>query len=180
MKCFTYDESERWLASMGVRIDGNRNLLFPNEQEKIMTNMPKGASALKRLSADLAHWFACDSSCMVWFSNWDTEPRHPLVLFEKMRMGCGEPRHIIDAPGHLFEELTEEENALLTGVIFLIMVFNWEGYIVCQNRHEFIYLGDEHIVISSADSEKMREILGTVTSFKLKVITDIRQAWTSE
>jgi hypothetical protein len=177
MKCFTYDESQKWLASMHVRIDENRNLWFSSEQEKIMTTMPRGAAALNRLSAELAQWLSCHSSRMLWLSNWQTDPAHPLILFEKIRIGCGELRHIIEAPGHLFEESNENESAILTGLMFLIMAFDWEAYVVTQNHGEFVYLGDEHIVYSSADGEKMKEVSSLNATFGLKKIEDIREAW---
>ena len=72
---------------------------------------------------------------------------------------------------------TEQENAVLAGLMFLIMTFNWEGYLVPQNRDEFVYLGDEHIVFSSADAGKMKDVEGFVSTFHLEVINDIREAW---
>ena len=177
MKCLTYDESQKWLASMGVRIDENRNLWFSKEQEKIMSTMPKRALTLNFFSARLTDWLPVDFSRMLWLSSWETYPPDQFILFGKTRLGCGESRTPIEAPGHLFESSTEEEKAIMTGLIFLIMAFNWEGYIVAKNHNDYIYLGDEHIVFSSADGNKMAEASKLITDHKLEIIKDVKEAW---
>jgi hypothetical protein len=177
MKCLTFEESQNWFSSSGVRIDENRNLRFRREHERIMTTMPKGASALSHLSTRLADWIAGDAGRILWLSNWETYPAERLIQFETMRLGCGEPRHIIDSPGHLFEQSTEQENAVLAGLIFLIMTFNWEGYIVPQNQDEFVYLGDEYIVFSSGTTAKFKEVTDIVSTFHLKLIEEVMEAW---
>lgn len=177
MKCLTFRESEHWLLSLGVRVDENRNLRFGSERERIMTTMTKEVSALAHLSTRLAHWVSGHVDRILWLSNWETYPPERLMQFETMRLGCGESRHVIDSPGHLFEQSTEHENAVLAGLMFLTMAFNWEGYLVSQYQDEFLYLGDEHIVFSSADAGKMKEVADFVSNFHLKVINDIREAW---
>jgi hypothetical protein len=177
MRCLTFAESEQWLSSLGVRVDENRNLHFPVKGERIMITIPQKVSALTHLSTRLAHWVSGDVDRMFWLSNWETNPPEPLILFETMRLGCGELRHTIDAAGHLFEQSSEHENGILAGLIFLTMAFNWEGYLMPHNSDEFVYLGDEHIVFSSADPGKMKEVTEFVIKFRLAVIENIREAW---
>ena len=57
------------------------------------------------------------------------------------------------------------------------MAFNWEGYIVAQNHKDYIYLGDEHIVFSGANSEKTEEVSKLINDYKLEIIKDIKDAW---
>jgi hypothetical protein len=141
-----------------------------------MTTTPKGARALSWLSARLTEWLPSDSTRMIWLSNWETFPNQ-LIPFMRLRLGCGESRPPIEAPGHLFELSTEEENAVLAGYLFFVMAFNWEAYIVAQKSKDYIYLGDEHFVFSSADSGKMGQVSNLMSDFELKIIKDIREAW---
>jgi hypothetical protein len=177
MKCLTYDESQKWLGSMGVRIDGNRNLLLPIRPENVMTTMPKRALALSSFSTRLTDWFPADCGRLLWLSSWETYPPDQFIIFGKIRLGCGESRTPIEAPGHLFESSTEEGNAVMAGLIFLITAFNWEAYIVAANHNDYIFLGDEHIVFSSANKTKMEEASKLISDYKLEVITDIKNAW---
>jgi hypothetical protein len=171
MKCLTYNESKDWLASIDVQIDGNRNLLLPMRPENVMTTMPKRAKALSFFSARLADWFPVDCNRLFWLSNWETYPPDQFIIFGKIRLGCGESRAPIEAPGHLFESSTEEENAIMAGLIFLITAFNWEAYIVAENRKDYIFLGDEYVVFSSANVERLKQASEVIADFKLEVIT---------
>ena len=142
----------------------------------IMT-LPKKVSALAYFSARLNGWLSDGSERLLWLSSWETEPPQPLLFFEEIRKGSGDSRHIIDAPGHLLETPNSTEAALLTGLIFLVIGFGWEAYIVPQELADFVYLGDEHVVCSSARPEKMRELSEMVAAFGLRTINDIREAW---
>ncbi len=177
MKCLTFGESEQWLLSSGVRLDEHRNLQFSREHERIMVTMPRSASPLVYLSSQLARWVSADVGRFLWLSHWQTYPPDQLVQFETMRLGCGETRRIIDSPGHLFEHSGEESNAILAGLIFLIMAFNWEAYITAHGRDEFFYLGDEHIVFSSRDPLKVKTVAELMSAFHLRRISNIREAW---
>src|SRR5256885_17212857 len=119
MKCLTYDESQKWLALKNVRIDENRNLWFAREQERIMMTTPKRALAMHCFSEQLTDWIPSGSNCMFWLSNWSTDPPNQLALFELVRFACGEPRHIIDAPGHLFDLKAEQSTTGITGLLLL-------------------------------------------------------------
>ena len=66
----------------------------------------------------------------------------------------------------------------MAGLIFLVMSFNWEGYLMSENDDEFLYIGDQHLVFSSADACRMKEAADLVSTFQLKIIKDIREAWT--
>jgi hypothetical protein len=177
MKCLTSDESQGWLTLMDVQIDGNRNLLLPIRPENVMTTMPSRIDNLNFFSARLVDWMPNDGRRLVWLSDWNTFPNQ-YIPFLKFRLGCGEARPPIEAPGHLFEISNEEEDAIMAGILFFVMAFNWAAYIVSENRKDYIYLGDEHIVFSGADADRTRMAHELINDYKLKVIKDIREAWT--
>lgn len=177
MKCLTYSESKDWLASIGVQIDGNRDIMYPIRPKNLMTTMPKSTLKLMGFSAQLAKWSSCNVSRMLWLSNWETHPPYKFSFFKQIRLGLGESRTPIEAPGHFFENSSEEEEATIIGLMFVIMAFNWECYVVSGANGDYVYLGDQFIVFSSADDDKLKETSKLIVDFNLEVITDIKNAW---
>ena len=178
MKCLTFSESEAWLAPIGVTIDGNRNLLPDGPISSVMTTMPKSALPLSRLAQRIVYWVPHDIELLLWVSNWETEPYEPLVVFETLRRACGEFRPMIEAPGHSFTQPNQGEIAVLGGLMFLVMAYSWEAYLVARKNREFVFLGDEHIVFCSSDSDRMQEVAEFREAFRLKKIKCITEAWT--
>jgi hypothetical protein len=177
MKGLTYSESQKWFGSIGIQIDGNMRLLsLPVRPGNIITTMPKKALKLNYFSDRLADWLPHGVSRIIWLSDWQPRP-FQLVPFTKMRLGCGESRGLDEAPGHLFESSTEGEVAIIAGLLFLIMAFNWSAFFVAEKIGDYIYCGDEYIIFSSANREKMEEASRLISDYKLEIITDIKEAW---
>ncbi|HEX3624144.1 MAG TPA: hypothetical protein VH280_01835 [Verrucomicrobiae bacterium] len=176
MKCLTTQESENWLSSINVHIDGTNNLLLSKRPGELMSTMPKRADNLIYFSARLTDLLPGDSSRIIWLSDWNNFP-FQVIPFEKIRAGCGESRPIFDAQGHLFESATEEENGILAGLIFLIMAFNWSAYVVVRESADYVYLGDEYIIFSSSNGKQTEEASKLMKDFKLELITDVKDAW---
>jgi hypothetical protein len=195
MKCLTLSEFQRWAGSFNVRIDGDRNLLFPEKLTQIMSVLPQKASALFAFSISLVDWLPPNIEHALYLSNWETYPPDQMVIIEKLRLGCGETRHVIDAPAHLFEGLpvgnryeideparlidnqTIQESATMAGLIFLALTFSWQGYLLAKNCNDHIYLGDEFMVFYSDSDEKIRVTHELLAAFKLKVIQNAKEAW---
>lgn len=173
MKCLTRQEAEQWLASRQVQMDEHKHLQCAGTQLKVTTSKPDERRVLAQYAAYLAGWLPCDTTRMLWVSGgWD---KVSLNMFEKMRKGFGESRSLTDAPGHLFEA-SDQENCLLTGFAYLMMACDWCGYIVPECGNEFVFLGDEHVVFSSTEVPKIREVSDLVAHYGLKVIEDF-EAW---
>src|SRR6266481_9062935 len=136
MKCLTYAESEAWFADFGVEIVRYCHLSFSGWAAKrrciFVPNIVLDASSLGRPSAELVDWLPNGCERMLWPTNWSTYQPNPTILFETIRRGCNESRHIIDAPGHLFQSSAydrkdyetrtkqdHEENNLLWGFLLL-------------------------------------------------------------
>lgn len=177
MKCLTRDESQKWLEPLKVTINSNWELMFPSEQQKVMMTFPKEAPALNFFSARLGRWLTRGSDRLLWLSHWDTCPRYPMHFFEAIRSRGGEQRHIIEAPGHVFTALDRSETALMSGLMFLVLSFRWEAFIVSQNPAEFVYLGDQCVICSSPIPQKMKRVEAIMTTFGVRAIQDIREAW---
>src|SRR6266436_7441253 len=173
MKCLTYSESQAWFAAIGVKIVNYRNISFPQSATKrrciFLPNLELDASRVTSLSTQLVDWLPNACERMLWLKNWETYPPDQTMLFEAVRRGCQESRHIIDAPGHLFQSSQydrkdydtrtaqdHEENAVMWGLLLLMIMLNWDGYLVAPNG-DCIEIGDMSIAISSSDDAKITE-----------------------
>src|SRR5258708_5175519 len=107
MKCLTYPESEAWFASFGVKKVEHRHLSFPQSERKerrvFTADFQIDAPRLTFFSLRIVDWLANGCHRMLWLRNWETYPANQTIFFERVRLGCNESRHIIEAPGHLFE-----------------------------------------------------------------------------
>jgi hypothetical protein len=116
---------------------------------------------------------------MLWLSNWETYPSNQIIFFETVRRGCKEDRHIIDAPGHLFESSAydindyesrtpddEQENAVMSGLLLLMICFTWDGYLITPNQ-DCIILDDNCLTFCSWDDSKIEEAYELAAIFKL-------------
>ena len=119
---------------------------------------------------------------MLWLKKWETYPSNEIIFVETVRIGCGESRHIVDAPGHIFEIgefdgrnyesgmlQDNPKNAVLSGFILLIMCFDWDVYILSKSSLDYIYLGDQRILFSSINKDKIQEAETLLHKFNLAV-----------
>ena len=184
MRCLTYAESEAWFASLGAKIIENDEVSFPqragNRRRMFLPNLVIDASKLMSLAINLVDWLPNGCERMLWLKNWETYPPGRMILFEAVRRGCQENRRLIDAPGHLFQSCPydrddydsrtahdHEENAIMWGLFLLMIVLNWDGYLVAPNG-DCIELYDNAIVTSSTDDAKIRDANALANRFNLK------------
>jgi hypothetical protein len=167
MKCLTYRESENWFASLDVRIDENRFLSLQRRSTDLKTTIPQKSLSLIYFADRIANWFSADTEVMIWPSHWEIYPPGPLDLFERVRRSEGETRSLVDAPGHIINKLLKQETDVAVELIFLIMAFNWTGYIAGKDSHDYCCLGDEFILISSKTEDRLWAAAELVKVFKL-------------
>jgi len=177
MTCVTFDDAVSVLAQQSVRLDGARNLLFPENFKTLMTNMPRDPWKAAKLVEDLVEWLPPGCCNLLWLSHWQTEPPHQQLLIEQMRAASGDRRHLIDAPALLFGGEVPQDMDMLKGICFLLMQFNWEGYVVSQEHGDFAFLGDEHIVFGSSVGARLTAANGLAAVHGLRLINDVREAW---
>lgn len=184
MRCLTYAESERWFAAIGVKIIKYGYISFSrrpvNRRCMFVPNLALGASDLGRLATELVDWLPNGCERMLWLTNWSTFQPDPTFLFETIRRGCNENRHIVDAPGHLFESSAydrrdydtrtrrdHEENTLIWGFLFLMTACQLGGYLVAPNG-DCIEVDDTSLAMSSTDDAKIVAARDLMNRFNLK------------
>lgn len=182
MKCLTKIESEKWLASFGVGVTADYSLTFAMRNRGgyvLRTDLSLGASRLMWFFSSIVDWLPNGCNRMLWLYKWLTYPPDQIVVFENLRQGCGEPRHIVDAPGHLFESssyrdyesktgLDIQEDGVLAAMALLMVSFDWEGYILTDSSDAHIFIGDEYLDFFSSDYDKIQQIEKIAKSYDLK------------
>ena len=130
--------------------------------------------------SSIVDWLPNGCSRMLWLYKWLTYPPDQIVVFENLRRGCGESRHIIDAPGHLFEsskyrnyesktDCDIQEDSVLAAMALLMVSFDWEGYIITDRSDAHILIGDEYLEFFSLDHDKIQQIEKIANSYDLKM-----------
>lgn len=177
MKCLTISESRTWLESTGLEIDENRHLISKHIKKKILTTIPTTALPLHYYCLRLVDWLPKDQCRFFWMTRWDSYPPEQIALLEQIRVGSAGAKAVIDTPGHLFEGNNTQDATLLTGLTFLNLVFNWDAYIIVSGLNEWIHLGDECVAFYSTGTERMKSLAELTNSFKLKTISNVKEAW---
>jgi hypothetical protein len=186
MICLTPPEFQEWASSFNVRVESNRNLVFAKEFAKVMSGLPEKASSLFAFSTALVEWLPPNIERAFYLSDWPLYTPEQMIVFNKLRLVCGESRHLIDAPAHLFDgrslldrydtddipRLTADpvlqECTVMAGLIFLAMTFQWQGYILAKDDSAHVYLGDEFIVFFTNGDERLGHTRELLNRFKLK------------
>ncbi len=185
MKCLTYAEAEAWFASFGVRISEHYSLSLPprvsTERRIFIPNLQIDSTRLAFFSVQVVDWLANGCQRMLWLSNWETYTSNQAIFFERVRLGCNENRHLIEAPGHLFESssydrgdydsrtaIDHQENAILSGLFLLMVSFNWDGYLVAQNQCDYVMLRDRGVMFFSPHDSKIDEAIALSKRFGQK------------
>jgi hypothetical protein len=182
MRFLSPDETKEWLMSFNVSVSHDATLRFPEScntaTQTILVNLPDRPLKLTYLLERVVDWLPRGRERLLMMSHWNTFPPHPLVFFETARQGCGERRHVIDAPGLLIEsddgpkcqEFSESPNtATFVGFALLVVNFDWRAYLISKNETSHIYLGDEFISFSTADNNKAAEAFELARRFDLKL-----------
>ncbi|MGE5145700.1 MAG: hypothetical protein ACM3N5_03075 [Candidatus Eiseniibacteriota bacterium] len=184
MRRLTYDECGTWLASSGFTITSSRDLNITGidraTHKGLFAHFPSELLQVTRLANALATWLPADRDRLLWLKYWHTYPAFPLQSFEQM-IGTADSRHLIDEPGFLFardesrprddvdpHETCMPEVALLSGLLLLVMCYDWEAYLVGEGRTDYVYISDEHVMFGSADAARIEFGAKVFCDFGLK------------
>jgi hypothetical protein len=182
LQFLSHDESQEWLGSFAVSINQNRALVFRHDvrraTKRLTAPLPEKPLRLTAFMKRVVDWLPRLGQRFLWISDWSTYPAHPIIFFETVRLGCGERRHIIDAPGCLFEPETGSVNqefsevpdtSTLIGFSLLVATFNWQAYLVTKQQTSHVHLGDDDISFVTTDDGKADAALELARIFDLKV-----------
>ena len=95
------------------------------------------------------------------------------------RVGLGEQRPLLEAPGHLFDphdyenldqlEISEaqwRDVALIASFMSLVMMAEWDGWLIAQGCHDLIEFWEGNVLLYSSDMSRLREGEEILTTFE--------------
>jgi hypothetical protein len=184
MKFLTTIEVQQWLSPLGAAIEVNREISFGQDSGKralrLDAEYPKTPLQITYFAERVVDWLPRNYERLLWLSDWQTYPSHPLGFFELVRRGFGEKRHTIDAPGCVFnpdggpkeqEFSAEPDTVPLAGFALLLMNFDWAGYLVSQDAVSIssVRFDDEVISFSTIDPTRFGDARGLCSQFNMTI-----------
>ena len=185
LKCLTYEESARWLSSSCVKLSSDVPEAFPGvnkvEMRNVMVFLPQNANQLGYFSVRIVEWLPTESARFLWIWKWHHYPLVREILFETVRRGYGADKDLALCPGHMFEpnrdadfevEYSSSEHAILSGLILLMMMFDWQGFVLAEGCDDQLIVGDESIFFCSNSLDKIAAAVDLASTYKLKYLLD--------
>lgn len=151
MKVLSTREAQHWCQAHHIAL-GDRGLpKLPDTDLKFV--IPSDAGKRVYLVGQAVKAFADEPLFLVWFDDWSVWPSgQRMHVFERFRMSYGEARHLIDSPGHLFDQ-TEIEDAI--SFVTIAALFLWDCYVVSRSLGKLLYLShDEYGVSKGLDLQR--------------------------
>jgi len=184
MKFLRTSEAQQWLAPLGAAIGKDRTISFGRDHKsrslRLEAEFPRTPLQTTYFVERAVDWLPRGYERLLWLSDWETYPPHPLGFFELVRLGCGERRHIIDSPGGIFnpdrgpkdqESSSEPDTFALAGFVLLVMDFDWAGYLVSQDAASasFIRFDDEVVSFSTLDPAALEDARQLCGQFQMSI-----------
>ena len=100
--------------------------------------------------------------CLMWLVQWDINALVNLHLYYRLRESYGERTLVWEKPGHLF---LGHERADLVTFVQVAILFDWEFHLMPQPSWQWVFVGDEYVVISSDKQSDVDERIALVLPF---------------
>lgn len=131
MRCLTHKECAAWCRGRGYPVlganpYGRTSPGVEDDFELLRLEYPKDSGQRLALVKRVIEWLAQQGEILIWVTDWSAWPSSQhMPLFARLREACGEPRPLMEAPGHLLAS-HEVDDAVSVGV--LAALFYWDCY----------------------------------------------------
>ncbi len=141
MKIISKVDSVSWCENHGIQLNG-RDLPQINKDELKHFSIPADTGNKIAIVKNHFEQFKNEKEVFAWITEWGIFPSSERMhIFEKFRSSYGEERHLINAPGHIFEK-AEFEDAL--SIATLAVLFLWDCFVFNdQGTKTLFYSHDE-------------------------------------
>lgn len=162
MQVLSDSECANWLSAHGYTFqDVNRSegqeghIRLPASYHRSAFEMSVSTDARTQifLSHRLAQWIQ-GSDVLLWVTSWALYTPEEMEMFLDFRQSFGEQRHLIDAPGHLFQSGDADDLRRTASILLFMMAFNWEGFVLSSDGKSIIWMADEILETSAKKKDK--------------------------
>ena len=120
MKCLTNSECLEWLEAHAIDAATAEGWPEMVGDYEVMFAAPTDARIQGLLARGLMTWIGDFDTALFWLTDWPFYNSDEMAIISGLRRAHGEQRHLIDAPGHLFDvrerdELTGPDNLAPVG-----------------------------------------------------------------
>lgn len=161
MRLYSKEECEQWLhdrerrkpdAISGLHVE---RFDYPNEPHKIFA-----------VAHQIARSLTFRRPTLLWITEWGIWPSSEnWHLYYKLRQGCGDPRLLHEAPGHLFLEHETED---LASFIQVAMLNGWGGYILTDANYANAFFSHDEYIDLYGEISEVREVFVKQDRFRVK------------
>ncbi|GEM_PF-6728685 len=169
MKWLKYTQCESWLAPIRINPE-TRALTLPQRTSDVNLRLPRDPVQISYLAADLVEWFGFDSELLLWLTHWVVGVPGHIALMNMIRCGAGEMADIVDSPGAIIDKASRNDVDMTSGLLLLFITFNWECYLLGDQKEEYIYIGDGYLVLSTPERKKADATLQLASKYNLERI----------
>jgi hypothetical protein len=150
-------------------------------QKSVSYSSPPSSINSVAFAQALNTWFGLNTSRLLWVSHWSSDFPSLGNIFLLTRQALGENRSLSEVPGHLFPPLRygdedisalpaneSQEISLLSSMVALVILSDWDGWLVSQgstNRIEFL---EGNILFHSNDSKMLRKAEEIMDTYRCK------------
>ena len=144
-----------------TRPHGGSLLAKPRRPLKVITDSCD--SKTSRMDTKCSEYF-------VWFSDWQVAPATQVLLVNQLRTPCEGNHSLIERPGVLLDGASLHDMTSASAMIFLLMAFKWNGYLLSKCAKQSLYFFEGLIKASCDDDGPKQQFLKISQRFGLQVI----------
>ena len=160
MQCFTPTECSEWLRERDI-------VEAPDGVPVSQFRVPKDAGRITAFTRSLFLAFGDFPGGLLVFTDWALYRPEEMALIDSLRRGHGEPRPLIEAPGHVFTP-TEVSEAI--GQSYLPIIFAWSAYMYLASGLATVYFWEGDLVdFWTSDGGTAKKIEAVIEQYGLRV-----------
>jgi hypothetical protein len=184
-KCLTHEDTSAWLRSSNIVLSYDITEEFQGvvktDTRNVLVSLPSNPRQIAYFAMRIIEWLPTERTRLLWVSKWHIYPLLQKIFFETARRGCGCNDSLSLSPGHLFQpnkdadfdiEYSSGEHAALSGLLLLMMSFDWQGFVAADRCADQIVVGDESVFFCSNDPDRISSAVGLADQYKLNYLFD--------
>ena len=148
----SFRECVQWCDSRGFALDEREHPARPPGRYMKLFEVPTLSRGRLELARALVDW-AEPRVSLLWVTDWPLHVEDEMSLFLELRRDANS-LILLAAPGLMFSEAGEDQTRLVH-FVYLILAFNWEGFLLHGDRSSYIWLADEVIEVVSNDTQRL-------------------------
>jgi hypothetical protein len=147
-------------------------------QRRVEGRPTSNTNRLAEFAGALNRWLPTKRHRLLWLAHWFPGLVNAYEVFTAARLGLGEMRPLLDAPGHYFDAHDYEcqdqvempaaqgrDVSLIVGLTSLVMINAWDGWLIAEGCTDRIEFWEGNVLFYSHDKARLNEAEVLMTNF---------------